>query len=291
MQVIGLLLLLLCLFLVGGPAIARYGENLRSSDESFLEYLAYKYGTDKSKDDHKYTDFYSSFFHHSRHAIRNMTEIGVSAGQSLQCWHDYFLKAEIYGFDIAIDSRVRENLQSLSRLHLFVGDVTKKEEERRLNFAAETMDLIIDDAGGHTKSLQEGLLAVMWPYLKVGGHYIMEDVDGQRGGFDYENNKTLAPTTVQILENNHAFLVNPTIGHRVWGLWLERSTTDWAINRRVHNSYLLVIRKRRGEMPPVKVNYGTVAMNAGKIEKQEIRNESSGPESVVAIFVWSVGEQ
>ena len=25
--------------------------------------------------------------------------------------------------------------------------------------------------------------------------------------------------------------------------------------------------------------------------KQEIRNESSGPESVVAIFVWSVGEQ
>ena len=83
-----------------------------------------------------------------------------------------------------------------------------------------------------------------------------EDVDGQRGGFDYENNKTLAPTTVDILENNHAFLVNPTIGHRAWSLWLERSTTDWAVDRRVHNSYLLVIRKRRGEMPPLKVNYG-----------------------------------
>lgn len=68
---------------------------------------------------------------------------------------------------------MKENLKSLSRLHLFVGDVTKKDQEKRLNFAPETMDLIIDDAGGHTKSLQEGLLAVMWPYLKVGGHYIM----------------------------------------------------------------------------------------------------------------------
>ena len=36
-------------------------------------------------------------------------------------------------------------------------------------------------------------------------------------------------------------------------------------------------------MPPVKVNYGTVAMNAGKIEKQEIRNESFIESASVAL--------
>lgn len=237
----------------------------KENNETLLEYLAYKYGTDKSHDDHKYTDFYSSLFMHIRHSIRNMTEIGVAAGQSLQCWYDYFPNSEIYGFDISLDAKVKENLLKLDRVRLYVVDVTKPGEVEKLGFGNNTMDIIIDDAGGHTRDLQEKLLAKMWPFVKVGGHYILEDVDGQRGGFDYEKMENLAPLTVSILENNHAFIVNPTVGHRAWKLWLERSTTDWAVDRRVHNSYLLVIRKRRGEVPAIKMNYGEVAMDPSKI--------------------------
>jgi hypothetical protein len=237
----------------------------KESNETLLEYLAYKYGTDKSHDDHKYTDFYSSLFMHIRHSIRNMTEIGVAAGQSIQCWYDYFPNSQIHGFDIGLDAKVKENLLKLDRVKLYVVDVTKPGEVEKLGFENNTMDIIIDDAGGHTRDLQEKLLAKMWPFVKLGGHYIMEDVDGQRGGFDYEKMQNLAPLTVSILENNHAFIVNPTVGHRAWKLWLERSTTDWAVDRRVHNSYLLVIRKRRGEVPVVKMNYGEVAMDPNKI--------------------------
>ena len=44
-----------------------------------LETLAYKYGTDKSKDDHKYVDLYHSLFHDRRHRVHNLTELGVSS--------------------------------------------------------------------------------------------------------------------------------------------------------------------------------------------------------------------
>ena len=43
----------------------------------FLEYLAFKYGTDKSKDDHGYTNMYMNLFDHRRKNIFNMTEIGT----------------------------------------------------------------------------------------------------------------------------------------------------------------------------------------------------------------------
>ena len=93
-------------------------------------------------------------------------------------------------------------------IKLIVGDVRDKKEEERLDFVPESMDIVIDDAGIHKRSLQEGLLATMWKYVKPGGYYIMEDVDGKRGGFDYETNHSLSSSTIGILENNHAFMVN-----------------------------------------------------------------------------------
>ena len=75
------LLLLLLLFnsiLCDGIIDAEDHENLAAVD--LLEALAFKYGTDKSKDDHKYVDVYESLFQSKRRHIKNITEIGVSAG-------------------------------------------------------------------------------------------------------------------------------------------------------------------------------------------------------------------
>ena len=41
-------------------------------------------GTDKSHDDHKYTDLYASLFDPIRDRVLNVTEIGIAMGQSLQ---------------------------------------------------------------------------------------------------------------------------------------------------------------------------------------------------------------
>lgn len=46
-----------------------------------LEALAFYYGTDKSRDDHKYTDLYALLFDARRHSVLNMTEIGIMSGQ------------------------------------------------------------------------------------------------------------------------------------------------------------------------------------------------------------------
>ena len=65
-----------------------------------LETLAYHFGTDKSHDDHKYTDVYSMLFESLRNTAQNVTEIGIAAGQSLWMWHDYFPYANLWGIDI-----------------------------------------------------------------------------------------------------------------------------------------------------------------------------------------------
>ena len=84
-------------------------------------------GTDKSRDDHKYTgasqdscvgillgrgthligaspsDVYATLFDPIRESARNVTEIGIALGQSLQLWHDYFPRANLWGIDIRRD--------------------------------------------------------------------------------------------------------------------------------------------------------------------------------------------
>eukprot|EP00966_Prymnesium_polylepis_P008630 199095-Prymnesium_polylepis.1 len=71
-----------------------------------LEGLAYHYGTDKSHDDHKYTDLYSALLDRGRLSAANVTEIGIMSGQSMQLWHDYFPRAQIWGADNWIRSTV-----------------------------------------------------------------------------------------------------------------------------------------------------------------------------------------
>jgi hypothetical protein len=48
------------------------------NDPNILEKLAYKYGTDKSHDDHKYVDTYSMLFQHHRFRVHNITEVTLT---------------------------------------------------------------------------------------------------------------------------------------------------------------------------------------------------------------------
>ena len=165
------------LALIGADTTAN--SSIQTSDgsslysEHDLEALAYKYGTDKSHDDHKYVDAYTTFFHHRRHAVRNMTEIGVAAGQSLQVWNEYFPRALIHGIDLQFEAAVVRNLSPLRRVTLHGCDVSSATKVLALGFAPETMDVIIDD-GPHRRAFQENNLANFWSYLKPGGIYIIE---------------------------------------------------------------------------------------------------------------------
>ena len=167
-MIIVLLVQLLIILVVIISVECSNSEIDESTHVDLLEALAYKYGTDKSKDDHKYVDLYESLFQSKRRHIKNMTEIGVSAGQSLQMWDDYFPDAEIHGIDILIDDKVRSNLNNRKRIHLYQSDGTVESDVEKLKFYSSTMDVIIED-GPHTRESQEKFLKLFWKFLKPNG--------------------------------------------------------------------------------------------------------------------------
>ena len=75
----------------------------------------YDYGSDKSRDDHDYTAFYQMVLDPIRFDVKKVIELGVSMGQSLQAWNDYFPNAEIIGIDHTIKPEVKKNLDKIKR--------------------------------------------------------------------------------------------------------------------------------------------------------------------------------
>ena len=226
----------------------------------YLEHLGYKYGSDKSKDDHGYLTVYANLFASKRHSIFNITEIGVNMGQSLQIWHEYFPKATIYGIDIKIEPFVRTGFVNATRIKLFQCDSLVYAQVSQIGMTENSMDLIIDD-GLHYRDTQEIVLSHFWRYLKPGGMYIIEDVDAQKGGMDFkEFPEKLKSFTAEIFRDNHVMFVDTAIGHRNWDHFKSVSGPHWVVDRKIHNCYLVVIRKRQGTVPPVNTHSGSRSM-------------------------------
>ena len=119
-----------------------------ASASAMLEDLAYSFATDKSHDDHKYVDLYSALFDPIRHDIRNVTEIGAAAGQSLQVWHEYFPAARLWGVDNYISGELRQVIRTLPRATVFAMDSSRRDQLLRTQLADASMDIIVDD-GDH----------------------------------------------------------------------------------------------------------------------------------------------
>ena len=67
------------------------------------------------------TDLYAMLFTPVRLQVLNVTEIGVAAGQSLQMWHDFFPRAQLWGLDLksgACFERCPSKFAGHPRVHL-----------------------------------------------------------------------------------------------------------------------------------------------------------------------------
>ena len=61
-----------------------------------------------------------------------------------------------------------------------------------------------------------------WPYVKPGGFYTIEDIDEQKGGFNFETNpERLTAGTREILESNHVFFADTAVGRKAWRNWQD----------------------------------------------------------------------
>jgi demethylmacrocin O-methyltransferase len=163
---------------------------------SNLTKLAQLFGTDKWGA-HYYTQHYQHHFSSYKFKKIRLLEIGVggyadphSGGQSLRMWKKYFPFAKIF----AIDIYDKKNLQE-KRIKIFQG--SQVDEQFLINVVRESgeLDIIIDD-GSHINEHVIKSFEVLFPHLKDGGIYVIEDLEtsyrDDYGGDskDLENPKT-----------------------------------------------------------------------------------------------------
>ena len=279
------MLLLLC----GAPSPAL------PSSQPLLEDLAERYaGTDKARDDHKFVDLYAMLLDPIREGVRNVTEVGIAYGLSVEMWYDYFPRADIWGIDIGLAPIVRKRMRPRQpRAHLLVADSTNCTSVGALHFADESMDIIIDD-GPHWADANEVLLSCLWRTLKPGGFYFVEDVLTGNGA-DRLQRKFEAGAAVPaaksglaalvhypeqqstavraILEGHDCFFADTAVGHRAWERY-RRATPTATVDRANHNSHVLVIRKRAdgsARTRPVLVHSDRMAKKT-----ERLKHKSSG---------------
>lgn len=119
-----------------------------------------------------YFDIYERHFEPFRGAAPRVLEIGVSHGGSLQMWRHYFgRRAVIVGIDID------ERTASLADpgIHVHVGDQSDPAFLGSLIERYGQFDIVIDD-GSHLPAHQIASLEFLWPHVRDGGVYLVEDL-------------------------------------------------------------------------------------------------------------------
>jgi len=136
-----------------------------------LDDLGIKFGTDKSSVDHNYLNFYERHFLPFRHKEITILEIGLLGGASLSVWEEYFPHATIVGADI--DKRTLRFARP--RIAIEIIDQSNIEHLTRLGLRYGPFDIIIED-GSHMWEHQITSLRTLFPFVRNGGLYIVEDL-------------------------------------------------------------------------------------------------------------------
>lgn len=132
-----------------------------------LTEIGIKYGTDKATY-HGFTQFYFPYL--IKYTNPSLFEVGIYHGGSLKMWEEFYGSPKI----VAMDILNKTEYDSIN-VKTFVGNQSKPEDLlNALKFCNE-FDIIVDD-GSHAVAHQLITLATMFPHLKSGGTYILEDL-------------------------------------------------------------------------------------------------------------------
>jgi hypothetical protein len=172
-----------------------------------LDDLAIKYGTDKSSRHHDYC--YQYEFHLSKYRNKPIIlwnggfggyEFPDRGGGDTKMWREFFPKANIVVTDIHYKHQL-----NIPGVHVRQG--AQDDEQFWLKILGETgpPDVFIDDMS-HINSLTIRTFEIVFPLLKSGGTYIIEDIEGSWypdhgfGGTKDLNDKT-HPSIVNFCRN------------------------------------------------------------------------------------------
>jgi hypothetical protein len=131
---------------------------------------------------HNYLVHLERFFEPMRDKPIKLLEIGVGGGESIKTWFEYFEQARIYGVDIVSNTN-DWNVPGISRLRYFFscGDQSKPEFWKKfIEVYGGDWDVVIDD-GSHLSKDSAITFGALFPALKSGGIYEIEDLSFDAG--------------------------------------------------------------------------------------------------------------
>jgi hypothetical protein len=133
-----------------------------------------------------YTRFYERHFKHLRRRRFDLLEIGTSEGGSLEMWAAWAPNARIVGVDIdPVEAVNTDHIQTI------VSDVHDYTPDRQF-------DIVIDD-GSHVPADILAAHDQLWPHVKPGGFYCIEDLEVHSPRYSPKNTGAVAERLAEIL--------------------------------------------------------------------------------------------
>lgn len=129
------------------------------------------YQTDKAANP-RLCENYERIFAPKKNAPIRLLELGIAQGGSLLMWRDYFPHGYIVGLDLNPPAALADE----ERIQVFSGNQANRELLKVLSadYAPHGWDFIIDDCAHVGERSRVSFLA-LWPRLKSGGFYCIED--------------------------------------------------------------------------------------------------------------------
>jgi hypothetical protein len=138
----------------------------------YLDSIALRTNADKASNYHNYTEVYACYFAPLKDQAIKFLEIGIFHGASVRLWEEYFPYAQLHFIDITLGAL--EYYSNRSTYHI-CNQENVADLQRFIQNTGGEFDIIIDD-GGHTMNQQITSFVTLFPYLKSGGLYIVEDL-------------------------------------------------------------------------------------------------------------------
>ena len=151
--------------------------------------------TDKGPHDHNFVEIYERFFFQYMYKPIRILEIGIYNGDSLRLWNNYFRQASIFGIDIGPKSEYDTDI-----IKTFVADQANRSQlQSFIDTHGGDFDIIIDD-GGHYMNQQQISFGFLFPFVKPGGYYVIEDVHTSLPNIYREFGATQTVSTLSMIE-------------------------------------------------------------------------------------------
>jgi hypothetical protein len=156
-------------------------KNMGDIDRSNFTEVADFFGIDKGSlhEGHMYTPIYQEYMKDFVDSTPVLVEIGINdsrfPGGCLYFWSTIFEKMEYYGFDITDCSYLPYDK---SKIKTFQGDQNNENDLKEFIYKFDLpnrIDFIIDD-GSHVSEHIVTSFKTLYPYLKDGGVYFIEDL-------------------------------------------------------------------------------------------------------------------